>query len=72
MYTRKDGERVERENTTQKIREYISENQISISEIAERTGVVISKLEETSEENFNATEFLEICYFLKVDPRIFA
>lgn len=72
MYTRKDGERVERENTTQKIREYISENQISISEIAERTGVVKSKLEETSEENFNATEFLEICYFLKVDPRIFA
>ena len=72
MYTRKDGERVERENTTQKIREYISENQISISEIAERKGVVKSKLEETSEENFNATEFLEICYFLKVDPRIFA
>ena len=63
---------MERENTTQKIREYISENQISINEIAEKTGVVKSKLEETSEESFNATEFLEICYFLKVDPRIFA
>lgn len=72
MYTRKDGERVERENTTQKLKYYIAENQISISEIAEKTGVVKSKLEETSKESFNATEFLEICYFLKVDPRIFA
>ena len=72
MYTRKDGERVERENTTQKLKYYIAQNQISISEIAEKTGVVKSKLEGTSEESFNATEFLEICYFLKVDPRIFA
>ena len=72
LYTRKDGGRVERENTAQKLREYISKNQISISEMEEKTGVVRSKLYETSEENFNATEFLEICYFLKVDPRIFA
>lgn len=63
---------MERENATQKLKYYISRNQISVSEIEEKTGVPKSKLVESSNAVFNATEFLEICYFLKVDPRIFA
>ena len=72
MYTRKVGERVERESATQKLKYYISINQISINEIVENTGVSKRKLTDTSNAVFNATEFLEICCFLKVDPRIFA
>lgn len=63
---------MEGQNATQKLRYYISRNQISLSDISENTGVSKSKLAETSKMDFNATEFLEICYFLNVDPRIFA
>lgn len=63
---------MEKINAAHKVRCYISENQISVTDISESTSVEKSKLIHTSEADFNATEFLAICDFLKVDPRIFA
>ncbi|MBR1693269.1 MAG: hypothetical protein IJ711_10940 [Lachnospiraceae bacterium] len=58
-------------NAAKNLRAYISEHQISIPDIVSNTGVAKNKLQQTSKEDLNATEFLEICYFLKVDPRSF-
>lgn len=60
-----------RENdVTKRVVKYISDNHISINQIAKATNIPVKKLVEGGQE-LNATEFLELCFFLNVRPEDF-
>lgn len=50
-----------------KITRYIKNNQISVMQIVNDTGISKEKIE-NEELSFNATEFLEICSYLNIRP----
>lgn len=54
-------------NVSNNLINYIKNNHISISELAEKTGVSIDKFEQHN-IIFEASEFLEICAYLKINP----
>lgn len=58
-------------NVTKMIAKYIDDNNISLERIERDTRVSIKKLIINSNENLNATEFLDICYYLNIDPLLF-
>lgn len=50
---------------------YISNLGISVDKISEDTGIDKEKIVKESQEDINATEFLMLCEYLKVNPRSF-
>lgn len=58
-------------NVTRMIAKYIDENNISLERIEKDTRVSVKKLIVNSNENLNATEFLDICDYLNLDPLVF-
>lgn len=50
-----------------KITRYIKNNNISVMQIVNDTGISKEKIE-NEEMSFNATEFLEICSYLNIRP----
>ena len=50
-----------------KLTEYIMENQLSINDISRETGVAKEKLN-NKDITLNATEFLEVCAYLNIQP----
>lgn len=53
---------------TREIIEYIRKNNISVREISEKTKVDINLLLGNLDRKMNATEMLEICSYLGIDP----
>lgn len=51
--------------------DYIREREISLGDIINNTKVPREKFEKDSLQDLNATEFFEICRYLKVDPKEF-
>lgn len=52
---------------TRQIIKYIREHAVSVEEVAKETGVE-SEVLNTARRPLNATEFLEICHYLHIDP----
>lgn len=55
---------------TEQIIRYIQKNTLSMKEIEKETGVELSLLQE-QHRSLNATELLEICRYLQLDPWMF-
>lgn len=55
------------DSVSRKITQYIKNNQISVIQVANDTGIPKEKIE-SEELSFNATEFLEICSYLHIRP----
>ncbi|MBU5478195.1 hypothetical protein KQI69_03150 [Eubacterium sp. MSJ-13] len=53
---------------TREIAEYIRKNNISAIEVSEKTMVDINLLLGKSERKMTATEMLEVCSYLGIDP----
>ena len=53
---------------TRKIIAYIQKENISIKDLSRRTGVAEDVLSENAVRALNASEFLEVCNYLKKDP----
>ena len=53
---------------SENIVEYIKQNNISAAQIEKDTGIHISEFMDGT-ANFSASEFLELCYYLHLDPR---
>ena len=53
---------------TREIVEYIRKNNISAAEISENTKVDLDSLLGNTDRKMNATEMLEICSYLGIDP----
>lgn len=53
---------------TREIIEYIRKNNISAAEISENTKVDLDLLLGNADRKMNATEMLEICSYLGIDP----
>ena len=53
---------------TREIVEYIRKNNISAAEISENTKVDLDLLLGNADRKMNATEMLEICSYLGIDP----
>lgn len=54
---------------SKRIINYIEKNSLSIDTIAEKTGVSVDLLSKKSKRKLNATEMLEICNYLDIDPK---
>ncbi len=55
--------------TTRKLQLYIKEHEIRVDDIVEATGVEKALLNGEAERALNATELLEVCACLKIDPK---
>ena len=53
---------------TKEIVEYIKKNNISVTEVSEKTKVDINLLSGNLDRKMNATELLEVCSYLELDP----
>ena len=56
-------------NISKKIINYIEKNSLSIEMIADKTGVNVDLLSNNSKRKLNATDMLEVCNFLDIDPK---
>ncbi len=54
---------------SKRIIHYIEKNSLSIEMIADKTGVNVDLLSNKSKRKLNATEMLEICNYLDIDPK---
>ena len=54
---------------TERIINYIEKNSLSIEVIADKTGVNVDLLSNKNKRKLNATEMLEICNYLDIDPK---
>lgn len=61
---------VNKMHMTEQIIRYIQKNALSMEDIAKATGVELSLLQE-QHRSLNATELLEICNYLQMDPWMF-
>lgn len=61
---------VSKMHMTEQIIRYIQKNTLSMKEIEKETGVELSLLQE-QHRSLNATELLEICRYLQLDPWMF-
>ncbi len=59
-----------KDNVSEKLVEYIKQNNISIEQISKDTGVSGFKLSK-NDVVFTASEFLELCSYLNVSPESF-
>lgn len=57
-------------SVSKKITNYIKSNNISVSQISKDTGIDEEKLLGNLQP-FNATEFLELCFYLNIRPEDF-
>nr|MBP3597970.1 hypothetical protein [Eubacterium sp.] len=55
--------------TTEKLQVYIKEHEICVDDIVAATGVEKVLLSGEAEQALNATELLEVCAYLKIDPK---
>ncbi len=55
--------------TTRKLQLYIREHEVNIEELAEVTGVSKELMSGKVSRALNATELLEVCAYLKIDPK---
>ena len=58
-------------NITKNVVKYINDNYLSVEEISKATGVNEHLLLDNEHRALNATEFLEVCSYLDVDPKRF-
>lgn len=56
-------------NISKRIINYIEKNSLSIEMIADKTGVNVDLLSNNSKRKLNATEMLEVCNYLDIDPK---
>ncbi|MBD5096831.1 MAG: hypothetical protein HDT40_07505 [Lachnospiraceae bacterium] len=56
-------------NISKRIINYIEKNSLPIEMIADKTGVSVDLLSNKSKRKLNATEMLEICNYLDIDPK---
>lgn len=56
---------------TKKVWKYIEKNKIDIDSLSEATGVSRKLFRGNPDRPMNATEFLEVCAYLKINPREF-
>lgn len=54
---------------TKRLINYIEKNSLSIKVIADKTGVNVDLLSNKSRRKLNATEMLEVCNYLDIDPK---
>ncbi len=54
---------------TKRIINYIEKNALSIEVIADKTGINADLLSDKSRRKLNATEMLEVCNYLDIDPK---
>lgn len=54
---------------SKRIINYIEKNSLSIEMIADKTGISADLLSNKSKRKLNATEMLEICNYLDIDPK---
>ena len=59
---------MEKSRVTEYILTYMRENQITASELSEKTGIAEEKLCPDYKEPLLAEEFLELCVLLKLSP----
>lgn len=67
----KQEKEVKTMEVTKEIVDYIRNNNISAMEISKKTKVDINLLLGNSDRKMNATEMLEICSYLGIDPLSF-
>lgn len=48
---------------------YIADNSLSIESISDATGVDLNVLKNQGNRKLNATEMLEVCHYLQIDPK---
>ena len=48
--------------------EYFEENKINRSWVSENTGIEIAKISDNYRQPLTASEFLELCMFLEIEP----
>lgn len=58
--------------TTQNLRSYIQDKDLSVEMISGETGVAREVLSGEISREMNASEFLAVCSYLQVDPYLFA
>lgn len=63
-----DNQKKRNNRASENIVEYIKQNNISVAQIEKDTGIHISEFIDNTVD-FNASEFLELCYYLHLDPR---
>ena len=68
MFLEKQEKEVVTMEITREIVEYIRKNNISAAEISENTKVDLDLLLGNADRKMNATEMLEICSYLGIDP----
>lgn len=54
---------------TKRIIDYIEKKSLSVEMIADKTGVNADLLSNKGKRKLNATEMLEVCNFLDIDPK---
>ena len=59
---------LKKESVTKQLAEYLKNNQISTKQVAEHTGISEEKLLTDTTKTLNATEFLELCAYLNIQP----
>ena len=59
---------MKKESVTKQLAEYLKNNQISTKQVAEHTGISEEKLLTDTTKTLNATEFLELCAYLNIQP----
>lgn len=59
---------LKKESVTIRLAEYLQNNQISTAQVAEDTGISEEKLLTDTTKTLNATEFLELCAYLNIQP----
>ena len=59
---------MEKSAVTEFFLEYFEENQINPSWISENTGIDIAKISDIYRQPLTASEFLELCMFLEIEP----
>ena len=53
---------------TEKLAIYIADNHLSVTQVARDTAISEDKLQVGEKESLNATENLELCYYLNLKP----
>ena len=61
---------MEKSRDTEFFIKYFDENEIKIKWISEKTGIDIAKISEEYRQELTASEFLELCAFLQIEPEL--
>ncbi|MDE6026175.1 MAG: hypothetical protein K2G45_12085 [Lachnospiraceae bacterium] len=56
-------------DVTRQLINYITDNSLSVENISDATGVDLNILKNNGNRKLNATEMLEVCHYLQIDPK---